>query len=50
VTAEGKRLEENTKHQVFWKKWGPYLSERQDYSPNGDNVLAVDAAAGPAAD
>lgn len=42
VTAEGKRLEENTSHQVFWKKWGPYLSERQwgtvreDYSPNGD--------------
>ncbi|MBI5074342.1 MAG: glucosidase [Nitrospirae bacterium] len=42
MTAEGKRLEENTNHQVFWKKWGPYLSERQwgtvreDYSPNGD--------------
>jgi len=42
LTAEGKRLEENAAHQVFWKKWGPYLSERQwgtvreDYSPNGD--------------
>ena len=42
MTAEAKRLEENADHQVFWKKWGPYLSERQwgtvreDYSPNGD--------------
>jgi hypothetical protein len=40
--TEAKRLEENANHQVFWKKWGPYLSERQwgtvreDYSPNGD--------------
>jgi hypothetical protein len=42
MTAEGKRLQENAAHQVFWKKWGPYLSERQwgtvreDYSPDGD--------------
>lgn len=52
VPAEGKRLQENTDHQVFWKKWGPYLSERQwgtvreDYSPNGDawNYLPFDHA------
>ena len=42
MMTEAKRLEENATHQVFWKKWGPYLSERQwgtvreDYSPNGD--------------
>lgn len=42
LTAEGKRLEENTSRRAFWKEWGPYLSERQwgtvreDYSPNGD--------------
>ncbi len=41
-TAEGKRLAENTAHRVFWKKWGPYLSERQwgtvreDYSEDGE--------------
>jgi len=42
MTTEAERLEENTTHRVFWKKWGPYLSERQwgtvreDYSPDGD--------------
>jgi hypothetical protein len=41
-TAEGGRLEAARKHNVAWKKWGPYLSERQwgtvreDYSENGD--------------
>ena len=36
------RLEESKSKQAPWKKWGPYLSERQwgtvreDYSPNGD--------------
>jgi hypothetical protein len=40
--AESKRLEAARKHNVVWKKWGPYLSERQwgtvreDYSENGD--------------
>lgn len=40
-TAEGKRLEEARLRKVHWKRWGPYLSERQwgtvreDYSPNG---------------
>ncbi len=39
---EIKRLEEAREGKVLWKKWGPYLSERQwgtvreDYSPNGD--------------
>lgn len=42
IAAEKKRLQDNDAHRVFWKKWGPYLSERQwgtvreDYSENGD--------------
>ena len=41
-TAEQLRLEEAREQKVDWKKWGPYLSERQwgtvreDYSENGD--------------
>ncbi len=41
-TAEKKRLDEAREQGVPWKKWGPYLSERQwgtvreDYSENGD--------------
>jgi Glycosyl hydrolase family 63 C-terminal domain len=41
-TAEHARLDEERQKQVLWKKWGPYLSERQwgtvreDYSANGD--------------
>src|SRR5262245_52838338 len=41
-TPEHKRLEETRGESVPWKKWGPYLSERQwgtvreDYSGNGD--------------
>jgi hypothetical protein len=40
-TAEGRRLEESTARSVHWKRWGPYLSERQwgtvreDYSEFG---------------
>ena len=40
--AESKRLQEDKALQTPWKKWGPYLSERQwgtvreDYSANGD--------------
>ncbi len=40
--AEEIRLTENTQRKVFWKQWGPYLSERQwgtvreDYSADGD--------------
>ena len=40
--AEKDRLEASRTGQAAWKKWGPYLSERQwgtvreDYSDNGD--------------
>ena len=40
--AEQKRLNEAREARIPWKKWGPYLSERQwgtvreDYSENGD--------------
>src|SRR5262245_59241489 len=39
--AEASRLEEDRKRIANWKRWGPYLSERQwgtvreDYSPDG---------------
>jgi hypothetical protein len=42
ITAEDQRLADNASHKVFWKQWGPYLSERQwgtvreDYSADGD--------------
>jgi hypothetical protein len=42
MTAEQRRLEEDRAKSVPWKKWGPYLSERQwgtvreDYSDGGD--------------
>src|SRR3989442_14352248 len=41
MTVEERRLEESRLRQVHWKRWGPYLSERQwgtvreDYSPYG---------------
>src|SRR5215475_6474486 len=41
-TAEHIRLEQNRQRQAPWKKWGPYLSERQwgtvreDYSEDGN--------------
>ncbi len=41
-TAEHRRLAEARAGEVSWRKWGPYLSERQwgtvreDYSDNGD--------------
>ena len=40
-TMEDDRLEEARQRQKYWKRWGPYLSERQwgtvreDYSPGG---------------
>jgi hypothetical protein len=51
-TAEQTRLEEARTKQAPWKKWGPYLSERQwgtvreDYSENGDawNYFSHDQA------
>ena len=42
TTTEHTRLDEARERKVEWKKWGPYLSERQwgtvreDYSENGD--------------
>ena len=42
LTAEDDRLAEANRGEAPWKKWGPYLSERQwgtvreDYSENGD--------------
>jgi hypothetical protein len=41
-TNEYGRLIEDRKRKAFWRRWGPYLSERQwatvreDYSANGD--------------
>src|SRR4029434_10226019 len=41
-SAEQTRLQEDREGRAAWKKWGPYLSERQwgtvreDYSSNGD--------------
>ena len=41
MTREEQRLEESRRRQLHWKRWGPYLSERQwgtvreDYSPHG---------------
>ncbi|MEE3715180.1 glucosidase [Tumidithrix elongata RA019] len=51
MTAEQSRLQE-TQRNIPWKKWGPYLSERQwgtvreDYSDNGDawNYFSHDQA------
>ena len=42
MTEEGRRLEQARQPSTPWKKWGPYLSERQwgtvreDYSANGN--------------
>ena len=42
MNAERGRLAEAEQGRAWWKKWGPYLAERQwgtvreDYSPNGD--------------
>ncbi len=41
MTAEGQRLDEDTRREKHWKRWGPYLSERawgtvrEDYSAGG---------------
>src|SRR5215475_3189848 len=41
MTREAERLEEAAARRVHWKRWGPYLAERQwgtvreDYSPGG---------------
>jgi hypothetical protein len=52
MTVEQIRLQEARERNIPWKKWGPYLSERQwgtvreDYSENGDawNYFSHDQA------
>ena len=49
-TPEQLRLDEDSRRDKNWKRWGPYLSDRQwgtvreDYSANGDawNYLPFD--------
>jgi hypothetical protein len=42
MNEEQQRLESDRAHQAYWKRWGPYLSERQwgtvreDYSATGE--------------
>ena len=42
MTKEEERLEEDRRRKVNWKRWGPYLADRQwgtvreDYSPDGN--------------
>ena len=42
MTAEGQRLDDDSRRIANWKRWGPYLSERQwatvreDYSATGE--------------
>ncbi len=41
MTTEEARLQQSREHNAYWKRWGPYLSERawatvrEDYSPDG---------------
>src|SRR5262249_43254468 len=52
MTAEHRRLDEAREQNIPWRKWGPYLSERQwgtvreDYSESGDawNYFSHDQA------
>src|ERR1700721_749280 len=42
LCEEEKRLKQDRERKKYWKKWGPYVAERQwatvreDYSENGD--------------
>jgi hypothetical protein len=42
LTEEEKRLKQDRLREKYWKKWGPYVAERQwatvreDYSADGD--------------
>jgi len=29
MTEEEKRLQQDRRREKYWKKWGPYVSERQ---------------------
>jgi hypothetical protein len=48
--AERVRLDEDRRREKNWKRWGPYLSERQwgtvreDYSPDGDTGQGLGAS------
>jgi len=52
MTREEQRLEQASQRQAYWKRWGPYLSERawgtvrEDYSPDGTawDYLSYDQA------
>jgi len=41
MTTEQQRLQQSRERTIYWKRWGPYLSERawgtvrEDYSANG---------------
>jgi hypothetical protein len=41
TASEARRLDEDARRAKNWKRWGPYLSEREwatvreDYSPDG---------------
>jgi hypothetical protein len=52
MTSEEQRLEQASGRKAYWKRWGPYLSERawgtvrEDYSPDGTawDFLSYDQA------
>ena len=54
-TAENARLRETKETGAPWRKWGPYLSERQwgtvreDYSQTGRRLELLHARPGPIA-
>ena len=43
LTEEGQRLEESRQRTAHWKRWGPYLSERQWGVVREDYSAAQDA-------
>ena len=53
MTKEELRLQEDRDRKVNWKRWGPYLSERQwgtvreDYSPYGSAWDSFLSRSGP---
>ncbi|GAC1388606.1 MAG: glucosidase [Ktedonobacteraceae bacterium] len=52
MTPERERLKQDQERSIYWKRWGPYVSERawgtvrEDYSPDGSawNYLPHDSA------
>ena len=53
LSAEEQRLAEDARRAKNWKRWGPYLAERQwgtvreDYSPDGSSWSYLPARTGP---